>query len=1107
MNKKTLSEADIRTKFITPAIVGPNGDKWNVMTQVREEVYFTKGRVIVRGKTVKRGEAKKADYILYYKPNIPHRRHRGKDNNHSVGAGMQQALDYAEMLDVPFVYSSNGDGFLEHDRTGTAAPSSARFRSTSSPRPTSSGRATAHAKGYTATQEAVVTQDYYDDGSRQGAALLPAIAINRTVEAIATRRESHPAGDGDRHRQDLHRVPDHLAALEGRRQEAHPVPGRPQHPRRPDQDQRLQAVRRGDDQDHQPHGRQGLRDLPLRSIRPSPAPRKSRTSTNSSRPTSSTSSSSTSATAAAPPTTPPGAKILDYFSSATQIGLTATPKETKDVSNIDYFGDPIYTYSLKQGIDDGFLAPYKVVRIDIDKDLDGWRPEKGKIDKHGQRHRGPRLQRSATSTATSSSKSAPSWSPRRSPSSSRPPTASPRRSSSARTSTTPSGCGRRWSTPTPTSPPPTASTSCASPATTTRARPQLDNFIDPESTLSRSSPPRRKLMTTGVDAQTCKLIVLDQTHQVDDRVQADHRPRHAHQRGLRQVLLHDHGFQAGHRAVRRPRLRWRPGADLRARGRTSPPVPPDDADGAGRRRSHRMASTAGDPIRRRRALRRRPTHASTTSTTSKSRVATERVQYLDADGKLITESLKDYTRKTVRKAYASLDDFLTAWNDADRKQAIIEELAEQGRVPRRTGRAGRPRLRRLRSRLPRRLRPAAAHPRERAENVRKRNVFAKYGDKARAVLDALLDKYADDGIDERRDRSRSSRSTHSPASAPRSKSSSSSAASTDYLAAVRELEAAALPEKLPELMSNVSNTRQDHPGHHAQGRRHRRRRPAPRAARLDVLPEDLRRPREGAGARSDDDYKSPLPKHLRWSQLGHRRRRHHRRRPARLRQQHALPEAQRRCTGGGDKIAGSDPHGVRGCQQLHEERHVDAAGHQQDQRHRLQRLRRPPHVRRHLREAPQGPAVRRQRRRVLHPARRHPVHRRAGQPAARRDDARPRLRHRRLPRLHHRAPAQAGQDRGRRAHHSGLLRRHREEAPAAHAVHDQPAAARHRCARPTSATTTRWPARCATGARRSAWTSSSPTRPSAAWRRTASRPTSPPSSAPAKPPTCSSCCS
>ena len=139
-------------------------------------------------------------------------------------------------------------------------------------------------------------------------------------------------------------------------------------------------------------------------------------------------------------------------SGAIQLGLTATPKETHDVSNIDYFGDPIYTYSLKQGIEDGFLAPYKVVRIDLDRDLEGWRPEDGQRDKHGERDRGPDLQPDATSTATSCSMSGRSASPRRSPSTSRGRTASGRRSCSARTSTTPSGCGRRSSTRTPTSP-------------------------------------------------------------------------------------------------------------------------------------------------------------------------------------------------------------------------------------------------------------------------------------------------------------------------------------------------------------------------------------------------------------------------------------------------------------------------------------------------------------------------------------------------------------------------------------------------------------------------------------------------------------------------------
>ena len=115
MNKKNLSEQDIRTKFITPAIVEIAG--WDRMKQMREEVFFTKGRIWVKGNLTKRGKAKKADYILYYKPNIPIAIVEAKDNNHSLGAGMQQALEYAAILDVPFVYSSNGDGFLEHDRT------------------------------------------------------------------------------------------------------------------------------------------------------------------------------------------------------------------------------------------------------------------------------------------------------------------------------------------------------------------------------------------------------------------------------------------------------------------------------------------------------------------------------------------------------------------------------------------------------------------------------------------------------------------------------------------------------------------------------------------------------------------------------------------------------------------------------------------------------------------------------------------------------------------------------------------------------------------------------------------------------------------------------
>ena len=185
---KTLTEADIRTKFITPALVGANGDKWDLMTQLREEVYFTKGRVIVRGKTVKRGEAKKVDYLLFYKPGIPIAVIEAKDNNHTVGAGMQQALDYAEILDVPFAYSSNGDAFLEHDRTGMGGTVEREIPLDQFPTPDELWKRYRTAKGYTDAQEVVATQEYYDDGSGKTPRYYQLVAINRTIDAIAGAR-------------------------------------------------------------------------------------------------------------------------------------------------------------------------------------------------------------------------------------------------------------------------------------------------------------------------------------------------------------------------------------------------------------------------------------------------------------------------------------------------------------------------------------------------------------------------------------------------------------------------------------------------------------------------------------------------------------------------------------------------------------------------------------------------------------------------------------------------------------------------------------------------------------------------------------------------------
>ena len=192
MNKKLLTEADIRTKFITPALFGPNGDKWNVMTQIREEVYFTKGRVIVRGKTVKRGEAKKADYLLSYKPNLPIAVLEAKDNTHAVGDGMQQALEYAEILDVPFAYSSNGDAFLEHDRTASSGIVEREIPLDQFPTPEQLWARYCLSKGFTAEQNQLPHRTTLMQAHGKAPRYYQHIAINRTVEAIATRRKPHP---------------------------------------------------------------------------------------------------------------------------------------------------------------------------------------------------------------------------------------------------------------------------------------------------------------------------------------------------------------------------------------------------------------------------------------------------------------------------------------------------------------------------------------------------------------------------------------------------------------------------------------------------------------------------------------------------------------------------------------------------------------------------------------------------------------------------------------------------------------------------------------------------------------------------------------------------
>ena len=732
MNKKALSEADIRSKFITPALVGVGEAKWALMTQIREEIYFTKGRVIVRGTTVRRGEAKKADYILYYKQNRPIAVVEAKDNNHSVGAGMQQALEYAEILDIPFAYSSNGDAFLEHDRTRSSGTITREIPLDQFPPPEELWSRYREAKGYTPDQENIARQDYYENPAGKPPRYYQLIAINRTVDAIA---------------RGVNRILLVMATGTGKTYTAFQIIWR--------------LWKSG--------ARKRILFLVDRNILAD------QTKTNDFKPFGNAMTKITNRTVdksfeiylclyqAVTGTeeeqniykqfTPDffdlivvdechrGSadddaawhKILTYFSSATQIGLTATPKETKEISNIEYFGDPIYTYSLRQGIADGFLAPYKVIRIGLDRDLEGWRPESGQQDKYGnliedREYNATDIDRKLVlekRTAVVADKVTQFL------------------KASNRYNKTIIFCedidhAERMRQAMVNANPDLASANSKYVVRITGdsedGKAQLDNFIDPESPMPVIATTSR-LMSTGVDAQTCHLIVLDRViksmtefKQIigrGTRINEDYKKYFFTIMDFKRAtaLFADPDFDGD------PVQIYEPGPE-------DPPVPPEEPiEGGG----DDGPPIIGDPD---------PPSGPKKYYVNDVEVfvATERVQYLDERGKLITESLKDYSRKTVLKAYESLDDFLTVWKASERKQALLEELALKGvfldELAEQVGydydpfdlichiAYDRPPLTR----------------RERAENVKKRDLFTKYGDRARSVLEALLQKYADSGI-------------------------------------------------------------------------------------------------------------------------------------------------------------------------------------------------------------------------------------------------------------------------------------------------------------------------------------------------------------------------
>jgi type I restriction enzyme R subunit len=402
MDKSLLSERDICTKFIVPALTQSG---WDLMSQVREEVYFTKGRIIVRGKLVSRGKAKKADFVLYIKPNIPIALIEAKDNNHSVGHGMQQGLEYAAALGVPFVFSSNGDGFVFHDSTGASAPIEANLGLDAFPSPADLWERYRVWKGLSAEAEQIVLQDFFDDGSGKAPRYYQANAVNAAIEAIAKGQNRillvMATGTGKTYTafqiiwrlwksgrkkrilfladrnvlidqtmvNDFRPFGAAMAKLSTSAKTIERADGTTADvPLALDKKRRIDTAFEIYLGLYQAITGPEERDKIFREFSPGffdlividECHRGSAAADSAWR------------------------EILDHFSAATQIGMTATPKETEYVSNIDYFGEPVYSYTLRQGISDGFLAPYKVIKVHIDRDIEGYRPEKGQLDRDGE---------------------------------------------------------------------------------------------------------------------------------------------------------------------------------------------------------------------------------------------------------------------------------------------------------------------------------------------------------------------------------------------------------------------------------------------------------------------------------------------------------------------------------------------------------------------------------------------------------------------------------------------------------------------------------------------------------------------------------------------------
>ncbi len=743
MNKKELSERDICTKFINPAITKAG---WDIKRQVREEVYFTDGRIIVQGKLHTRGKGKRADYILYYKSNDPIAIIEAKDNNQPVGSGMQQALEYADILQIPFVFTSNGDSFVFHDKTNTNGQLETEISLDDFPSPEVLRQKYLKDKGIDEPQAIdIVNQGYFVDDSGMSPRYYQQNAVNRSIESIAKGQNRlllvMATGTGKTYtafnliwRLWKGGIKKRILFLA-------------------DRNALLTQTKNGD---FSPFGNDIMHIIKHRKIDKSYqiyfALYQGLTGTEESQNAYKEFSkdffdlvvidechrgSASEASA--------WREVLDYFSSATHIGMTATPKETKDVSNMDYYGEPVYSYSLKQGIEDGFLAPYKVVRITTNVD-EGWRPTAGLMDKYGNEvedriynlkdydkkliidERTQIVAQKITQYLKATDRFAK--------------TIvfctdidHANRMRQALINENADLVAKHWNY-------------CVKITGDDEVgKQELDNFTDVEEQFPVIAT-TSKMLTTGIDTKMVKFIVLESNiasmTEFKQIVGRGTRIREADGKVYFTImdfrkatnLFADPDFDGDPVQIYEPEDGESPvppdeeekgntgGTDEpKSDGEDSPYTPPniDIDDEAGDIKKYYVKDI---PVS----------------------VVNERVQYYGNEGKLITESLKDYSKKNIKKEFASLDIFIQKWNETDKKEELFRELAEHGIL-----------IEALREEVGKDMdafdlichvafdQPALTR-KDRANNVRKRNYFAKYSEVAKEVLSNLLDKYEDEGI-------------------------------------------------------------------------------------------------------------------------------------------------------------------------------------------------------------------------------------------------------------------------------------------------------------------------------------------------------------------------